>query len=60
MHLCHIVAPGDEDVCVINVLITAHGFVQAETGQTPCYGACHAEAGIGLHIVGADTALEQF
>ncbi len=59
MHLGHIVAPGDEDVGVIEVVITTHGFVQTETGQKPRYRTCHAETGVCFHIVGADTTLKE-
>ena len=59
MHFGHVVAPGDKDVGVIDVVITAHGLVQTEAGQKSGYGTGHAETGVGLDIVGADTTLEQ-
>lgn len=59
MHFSHVVAPGDKNVGVIDVVVTAHRLVQAETGQKPCYRAGHAESGICFHIVGADAAFEQ-
>ncbi len=58
MHLGHIVAPGDEDVSMIDVVIAAHGLVQTETGQKPGDRTGHAETGVGFHIVGADAPLE--
>ena len=59
MHLGHIVPPGDEDIGVVHVLVTAHGFVQAEGGHETGHRAGHAEPGVGLDIVGADTPLEE-
>jgi len=32
MHFSHIVAPGDKDIRMINVFVTPHGLIQAETG----------------------------
>ena len=59
MHFSHVIAPGDKNVCVIDVVVTAHWFVQTETGQESGDSAGHAESGICFHIVGADAALEQ-
>ena len=59
MHFGHIVAPGNKDIGMIDVVIAAHGLVQTETGQKSGYRTGHAETGVGFHIVGADTAFEQ-
>ncbi len=59
MHLGHIIAPGNEDIGLIDVIIAAHGLVHAETGQKPGHGTGHAQTRIGFQIVGADTAFKQ-
>ncbi len=59
MHFGHVVAPGDEDVGIIDVFIASHGLIESETGHEPGYRACHTESGICFDIIGTQTAFEE-
>ena len=59
VHLGHVVAPEHEHVGVVDVLVAAHRLVQAEGRHEAGDGARHAEAGVGLDVVGPDAGLHE-
>ena len=58
VHLRHVVAPEDEHVSRLQVVVVPHGLVHPEAGEEPGHRAGHAEAGVGFHVVRAHPGAE--
>ena len=57
VHLRHVVAPQDEVVADVEVLVAAHGLVALELRDEPRHRAGHAEPGVRLEVVALEPAL---
>ena len=59
VHLRHVGAPQDEDIRMFEVVIAAHGLVDAEGAHESANGGRHAVARVRIEIVGAQTCFHQ-
>ncbi len=59
MHFSRVVAPGDDGIADIEVVVAAGGFIDAERADEPGDCGCHAEAGVGINIVVGKSALDE-
>ena len=60
MCLCHVGAPGNEDVGIVEVLIATGRLVGLEHVHEADNGARHAHARVGINIVGKQAGLPEF
>ena len=60
MHLRHVGAPQHERIRGLDVVVAAHGLVNAEGAHEADRGRRHAVARIRIDVVGAEAGLEQF
>ena len=60
VHLRHVVAPQDEVVASVEVLVAAHRLVALELREESRHRARHAEPRVGFEVVAAQPALHPF
>ena len=58
VHLRHVVAPDDEVVAGLEVLVAAHRLVRLELGHKADHRRGHAQTRVGVEVVGAQPATE--
>jgi hypothetical protein len=59
VHLGGIVAPHDDDVGGVEIVVAAGGFVHAVHREVAGDGGRHTEAGVGLDVVVGEAALHE-
>ena len=59
MHLGHVGAPQHEGVGFLEIVVTAHRLIDAESAHEAANRRGHAVARVGFDVVGAETRLHQ-
>jgi hypothetical protein len=60
VHLRHVRAPQHECIGGLEIVVTAHRLIHAESAHEPHDGRRHAVAGVRVEIVGPEASFEQF
>src|SRR5262249_39080848 len=60
MRLGHVAADDEENVCQLNIVVTAGRPIAAEARAISGYGGGHAEPAVGVGVVAAQVPFEEF